>query len=224
MSRILSVNVGAPMPAEYTGAEYTGIDKRPVSGPVEITAPGPRAFGPTGGSGVAGDAVGDRMFHGGDAQAVYAYAREDLDVWEREMGRILRGGVFGENLTTTGIDITGALIGERWRIGTWVELEVTSCRIPCRTFAGWLDEKGWVKRFTQKALPGAYLRVVTPGRVTAGDTVRIVRRPPHDVTVSMLFRAMTTEPDLLRRTLAAEASLNPDHLNGVRQRLRRRER
>lgn len=219
MGRILSVNLGGPTVAEYTDAAYTGIDKRPVPGPVRVAAPGPRAFGPEGGSGLAGDTVGDRRFHGGDAQAVYAYAREELDDWERELGRPLENGAFGENLTTAGVTVSGALVGERWRIGGGVVLEVTSCRIPCRTFAGFLGERGWVQRFTQAALPGAYLRVVTPGEVGAGDAVEVVHRPEHDVTVGVLFRAMTTEPELLARTLAARGALNPDHLAAVERRL-----
>lgn len=220
MGRLLSVNRGHLLAAEYTDADSTGIDKRPVDGPVGVAAPGRRAFGPVGGSGVAGDGIGDRRFHGGDDQAVYAYAREDLDYWEKELDRELPGGVFGENLTTVGVEVTDALIGERWRVGEEVVLEVTSCRIPCQTFAGWLREKGWVKRFTQEAIPGAYFRVIEPGDIRAGDAVDVVFRPAHDVTVGRLFRAMTTEPDLLPGTLAAGDALNPDHAESIRRRLR----
>ena len=220
MPRLLSVNLAVPRVVEYTDAPFTGIDKRPADGPVRVAAPGPRAVGSTGGSGLVGDDVGDRKFHGGDHQAVYAYAREDLDDWAKVLDRELPNGVFGENLTTNGLDVNDALIGERWRIGTDVVLEVTSCRIPCRTFAGWLGEQGWVKRFTQEARPGAYLRVVTPGEVREGDVVRIVARPTHEVTVGMLFRAMTIQADLLPKVLAAGDALNPEHAATVRRRLR----
>jgi len=180
----------------------TGIDKRPTEGPVEVRAPGPKGRG---GSGLVGDRVCDLRHHGGDDQAVYAYAREDLDAWAVRLGRSLPDGAFGENLTTTGLDVTGALIGERWQIGAQVELEVATPRIPCRTFAGWLDERGWVKTFTARAVPGAYLRVTKPGFVEAGDPVTVVHRPGHDVTVGLAFRALTTEPHLLPRLLAADA-------------------
>ncbi|MFE7120799.1 MOSC domain-containing protein [Streptomyces sp. NPDC057654] len=206
--RLLTVNSGRPRTADYTDWDGgTGIDKRPVDGPVAVAAPGPKG---TGGSGVAGDAVCDRRHHGGDDQAVYAYAREDLDFWERELGRELAPGTFGENLTTAGIDVTGALVGERWRVGPDLLLEVTSPRIPCRTFAGWLEEKGWVRRFTLAGVPGAYLRVLEPGEIRAGDPVEIVHRPDHDVTVALLFRAVTTERELLPRVLAAGDALPPD--------------
>ncbi len=219
MGRLVSVNRSHPFSPNYTEAAYTGIDKRPADGPVSVAAPGPRAFGSTGGSGVAGDDIGDRRFHGGDDQAVYAYAREDLDRWEKELERELRDGVFGENLTTQGVEVTDALIGERWRVGDRVLLEVTSCRIPCRTFAGWLAEEGWVKRFTQAAVPGAYLRVVEPGEIRAGDAVEVVSRPAHDVTIGRVFRAMTTRPELLPGVLAAGDALNAEYAQVIRRRL-----
>ncbi|MEV6108615.1 MOSC domain-containing protein [Streptomyces sp. NPDC051940] len=208
--KLLSVNLGHPRHApDITDAKdfITAIDKRPADGPVAVTAPGPKG---TGGSGVAGDTIGDLRHHGGDHQAVYAFAREDLDGWARELGRELPNGTFGENLTTEGLDITGARIGERWRIGPDVVLEVTSARIPCRTFAGWLGEQGWVKRFTQAAAPGAYLRVIEPGEIRGGDPIEIVHRPEHKVTVSFLFRAATTERTLRPRLLAAGDALHPE--------------
>ncbi|MDI1456048.1 MOSC domain-containing protein [Streptomyces sp. ATE26] len=214
--KLLSVNVGRPRPVPYTDQPQgvTGIDKRPVDGLVRVAAPGPKG---TGGSGVAGDAVCDTRHHGGDDQAVYAFAREDLDDWERELGRTLADGCFGENLTTDGIDVSGALIGERWRIGSEVVLEVTSGRIPCRTFQGHLAERGWVRRFTRKGATGAYLRVIEPGGIRAGDSIEIVHRPDHGVTAAMEFRAVTTERELLPRLLAAGAALHPESLAKARK-------
>ncbi|WP_406862594.1 MOSC domain-containing protein [Streptomyces sp. HUAS MG47] len=200
---LLSVNVGRARPVEYTDAPSgtSGIDKRPVAGPVRVEAPG--AFGVAGG-GVAGDSVCDLRFHGGDDRAAYAFAREDLDRWEKELGRPLSNGSFGENLTTRGLDVNGALIGERWRIGPDLVLEVTGGRIPCRTFGGFVEEKGWVRRFTESdAGPGALLRVIEPGEIRAGDAVSVVHRPDHDITVALLHRAATTERSLLPRTLVA---------------------
>ncbi|MER6827480.1 MOSC domain-containing protein [Streptosporangium sp. NPDC000563] len=200
--KLLSVNIGRPRPNPWKESESTGIDKRPVDGPVAVTAPGPKG---TGAVGLAGDRVYDVKHHGGSDQAVYAYAREDLDEWESELGRSLSNGVFGENLTTLGLDVNGALIGERWRIGPDLVLEVTCPRIPCSTFQGWLEREGWIKRFTQAVRPGAYLRVIEPGEIRADDPVEIVHRPDHDVTVALVFRAMTLEPKLLPRLLVADA-------------------
>jgi MOSC domain-containing protein YiiM len=200
--RLLSVNVGTPRDNPWKPVALTGIDKRPVTGPVQVTAPGPKG---TGAVGLAGDRVYDVRHHGGDDQAVYAYAREDLDRWQAELGVRLRNGVFGENLTTEAVAVNDALVGERWRIGREVLLEVCCPRIPCGTFQGWLGRAGWIRRFAEAAMPGAYLRVITPGSIQVGDPVAIEDRPDHDVTIAVTFRAMTTDPDLLPGLLAADA-------------------
>jgi MOSC domain-containing protein YiiM len=180
----------------------TGIDKQPVDGPVLVTPARAKGLGMVG---LAGDRVYDVRNHGGPDQAVYAYAREDLDGWETELGRPLPNGVFGENLTTEGVEVNAALIGERWRVGPDVILEVSCPRIPCGTFQGWLAQAGWIKRFTQAARPGSYLRVIESGEIRAGDRIEIVHRPGHDVTIGVVFRAVTLEPELLPRLLAADA-------------------
>ncbi|MDJ0383416.1 MOSC domain-containing protein [Streptomyces sp. G-G2] len=205
---LISLNLGRATVVDYTDAEggLTGSDKKPVAGPVRVFAPGPRGAGA---SGVEGDAVCDLRHHGGDHQAVYAYAREDLDWWELELGRALPAGVFGENFTTTGIDVTGALLGERWRVGPDLVLEVASARIPCRTFQGFLEEASWVKRFTQEVRPGAYLRVLQEGEVSPGDRIEVLHRPEHEVSVGFWFRAFTSERALLPRTLAAADVMDP---------------
>ncbi|MEV6952812.1 MOSC domain-containing protein [Streptomyces sp. NPDC051183] len=214
-ARLVSVNLGRATPVDYTDAAsgLTGIGKRPAPGPVRVFAPGPKGVG---GSGVEGDDICDLRHHGGEHQAVYAYAREDLDWWERELDRELPGGIFGENLTTSGLDVNGALLGERWRIGPDLVLEVASARIPCRTFQGAVDEKSWVKRYTQAARPGAYLRVIEEGSVSPGDTIEVIHRPEHEVTVEFWFRAFTTERALLPRTLAAGAAMEPKAHETVR--------
>ncbi|GAA1966082.1 MOSC domain-containing protein [Kitasatospora viridis] len=209
-ARIHSVNIGTARPTEHSAPGLTGIDKRPVGGPVRVGAP-------ERGSGVAGDAICDLRHHGGPDQAVYAYESEELAAWAEELGRELHPGVFGENLTTAGLPVSTALIGERWRIGDGPLLEVSSPRIPCRTFQGWLGERGWVKRFTERALPGAYLRVLEPGEVAAGDRVSVVHRPAHGVDVATVFRAMTTEPALLPGLLEVAELPEP-----IRDRARRR--
>ena len=200
--KLLSVNVGRPRTNPFKGLSATGIDKQPVAGKVAVHAPGPKG---TGEVALAGDRVYDIKNHGGTHQAVYAYAREDLDGWEPQLGRELSNGVFGENLTTEGLNVNDALIGERWRIGTDVVLEVSCARIPCATFQGWLERDGWIKEFTRAARPGAYLRVIEPGDIRADDPIEIVYRPDHDVTVAVVFRAETLAPELLPRLLLADA-------------------
>jgi MOSC domain-containing protein YiiM len=203
MATLLSVNLGQRTATRHNDSGITGIDKRPSAEPVLIQDPGPR----TGRSGLPRDLIGDPRSHGGTDQAVYAFAREDLDIWQAELGRPLPGGVFGENLTTLGLDVTGALVGERWQIGGDCVVEATSPRIPCNTFATWLEEQLWVRRFTERGAPGAYLRVIVPGVVAARDEITVVHRPAHDVTIAMMFRALTTEKSLQPRLAAAGDAL-----------------
>ena len=202
-SRVLSVNLARVQPNPFkSDVATTGIEKLATSERVLVRAPGSKLDGL--GSGLVGDQVCDRRHHGGDSQAVYAYAREDLDHWESLLGRSLADGVFGENLTMTGIDVSGAIIGERWRVGDELELAVTVPRIPCGTFRGWIGERGWLRTFSAAARPGAYLKVVVPGHVRGGDPVSVADRPAHGVTVAQVFRALTLEPELLPSILAAD--------------------
>ena len=201
MAILDSVNVGRPVPNPYKETRATGITKVAQTSPVQVRAPGPKTVGL--GSGIVGDYIGDGKHHGGDEQAVYAVAREDLDAWQEQLHRELPNGFFGENLTTRGLDVNGARLGERWQIGDEVVLQVTCPRIPCSTFRGQMGERGWLKRFTAEGKPGAYLSVVTPGSIRSGDTVQIVHRPEHDVTVALSFRALMVQHDLLPRLLAA---------------------
>jgi MOSC domain-containing protein YiiM len=203
-----SVNLGQRMPDPWKGRKSTGIGKRPVAGPIEVRAPGPKTLGL--GSGLVGDFIGDGKHHGGDSQAVYAFQREDLDYWQQRLGRELPNGHFGENLTTIGLEVNEALLGERWQIGDQVILQVATPRIPCATFRGWMGEVGWAKTFTTVGRAAAYLRVVTPGFIRAKDPIEVIHRPAHDITVVMAFRATTTDRDLLPRLLEAGDDLDPD--------------
>ena len=147
--KVISVNVGQPRDNPWKTMKLTGIDKRPVEGPVMVTPPRAKGMGLVG---LAGDRVYDVRNHGGPDQAVYAYTREDMDFWADELDLALPNGVFGENLTTEGADANGALIGERWRVGPTLVLEATGPRVPCGTFQGWLAQAGWIKRFALAGL------------------------------------------------------------------------
>jgi MOSC domain-containing protein YiiM len=194
---IRSVNVGQPKDAPWAGIGFTSIDKHAVSGPVSVDA-----------MGLEGDQVSDVAHHGGIDQAVYAYAREDMDRWVEMLGTEIRDGQFAENLTTVGIDVNESEVGERWRVGT-TELEVSAVRIPCNDFKEWMglsghDNAAWVKRFAADGRPGPYLRVTQPGVLAAGDEISVIHRPGHGITVSMLFRALTVDKTLLPRLVGID--------------------
>lgn len=195
MSSVVSVNVGAPRAVDFetTSLPTTGIEKHPVAGPVRITF-----------AGVEGNEVADKVNHGDEYMRVYAYSVEDYAWWSAELGREIVPGHFAEQLTTEGIDLNNALIGETWRVGTAL-LQIAHVRVPCQTFKGWMGHSGydaqkWVKRFVQAGRPGPYFRVLEEGVLQAGDEILVEDRPDHGVTVSDLFRAITmTEPGLLPR-------------------------
>jgi len=200
---VVSVNVGRgkPMPGK---SGVSSIDKRAVQGRVAARR-----------LGLDGDSQSDTANHGGPEQAVYAYAMEDLDDWARLLDRELRPGQFGENLSTRGLDITGALIGETWRIGSAL-LQVSRPRFPCVVFQNWLGEPHWVKRFTDDGRPGAYLRVLEEGELGEGDEVVIEDRPDHDVTIGLVFRARTADRSLIPRMLDAPQLPEADYQFALR--------
>ena len=193
MGRVRSVNVGRPRQIAVRRGRplMSAIGKEPVAGRVCVT-----------GDGVEGDAQADLRVHGGPDKAVYAYAAEDAAWWAEALGRSLAPGAFGENLTVEGVDVTGARIGERWRVGT-AELEVCQPRLPCAKLGIRFGDPGMVKRFAEAGRPGAYLRIVSAGEVAAGDPVEVVARPGHDVTVAMVSRAILLEEALLVPAAAA---------------------
>ncbi|MFD1721344.1 MOSC domain-containing protein [Amnibacterium endophyticum] len=212
------MNVGAAEPSTAKRVGVTGFHKRAVDA-AELRAPGPKDGGL--GSGLVGDFVGDVENHGGDRQAVYAVAREELDGWERRLGRAVPDGGFGENLTTVGIDVDAARVGDRWRVGDEVVLEVTGPRLPCATFAARMGERGWLRTFTEVGRTGAYLSIVTPGTVRPGDAIEVESRAGHDVDLPETFRAFMG--DARAAAVVLDAGFLPeDEADWLRERVRAR--
>jgi MOSC domain-containing protein YiiM len=191
---VLSVNLADVREIEWRGQRVrTGIWKLPADGPVQA--------GPMG---LEGDVQADRSVHGGVDMAIYVYAREEIDWWEAELGRPLEDGIFGENLTVRDVDVSGALVGERWRVGQAL-CEVSQPRIPCFKLGKRMDDPRFLKRFAQARRPGAYLRVLEGGAIGAGDAIEVLERPGHDVTVRLVAEAILHDHALAARLLAADA-------------------
>lgn len=169
----------------------TAYWKQPVRGRVAVRAVN-----------VDGDEQADRKLHGGPFKAVYAYALEETRAWEEETGLELGPGGMGENLTISGLDVSGARAGERWRIGS-VVLEVAQPRLPCFKMTMRMSDPRFGRRFVAAGRPGAYLSVVEEGELGAGDAVEVVRRPDHDVTMRLMMHAALVDRDRLPELLAA---------------------
>jgi MOSC domain-containing protein YiiM len=185
-----SINVGTPRTVEWKGHEFvTSIWKAPIAHRVEVR-----------GVNIAGDEQADRRVHGGEYKAVYAYGRNDLDWWSRELGKRLEAGAFGENLTVGGLQVSSALVGERWKIGS-VVLEVTQPRFPCYKLATKMEDSHFVQRFAAAGRPGAYLRIVEEGEMGAGDTVEVVHRPDHEMTMREMSHIYLEDRDSAFRLL-----------------------
>lgn len=181
MAQLLAACVVHRLHDDASSVGTTAIDKRPVEGSVKV--------GPLG---LFADVQADRKHHGGELQAVYAYAEEDARWWAAELGREIPAGWFGENLRVEGLEVSNAVVGTQWSIGgpDGVVLEVTVPRTPCMTFARWVGEdgRGWVKRFSQARRLGTYLRVVKKGHISAGDTIEVVSVPEGAPTILDIYR------------------------------------
>ncbi len=177
--KVLSINIASQSKSQSwsKSGNRTGIDKKSVEGLVLF-----------GNDSVGGDNVVDRNHHGGYDKAVYAYAQEDAQWWAEKIGREITPGIFGENLTTSGIDLTNAVIGECWQIGDLL-LEVAEPRIPCTVFAGFWDRPTLIKEFTEANRSGAYLRIIDEAMIERGATIEVIHRPHHGITIGDIFAA-----------------------------------
>jgi len=191
-SRVVSVNVGTPREFTLNGKTHTSaIWKEPVEGRLAVR-----------GVNVKGDDQADRKNHGGPDKAIYAYALEDYDWWSTELGRSITPGTFGENLTLTGLEVNQALVGERWRVGHTV-LEVAQPRLPCYKLANRMGDRAFARRFATASRWGAYLRIVEEGDVAAGDSVVVLSRPDHSVTIDLIGRIYEDDHSRASEMLAA---------------------
>ena len=189
--RVVSVNVGRVREVEWRGhLVRTGIWKEPV-GPAQVRVEGVNLHG---------DDQADRTVHGGPDKAVYAYATEDYAHWTEVEGVAASPGLFGENLTIAGLDPQGAIVGERWRIGT-VLLEVSQPRLPCYKLGIKMGDQTFLRRFLGVRRLGAYLRIIEPGDLRAGDVIGVVERPRHGMTLTRLVDALQ-DPSLAPSVLA----------------------
>ena len=192
-AKVLSVNVGTPREFEYKNRNAkSAIWKSPVTGRIAARDVN-----------LDGDDQADRVAHGGYDKAVYAYAIEDIAWWEQQVGQTIHYGVFGENVTTHGISVNEALVGERWEVGTTI-LEVSEPRIPCWRLGVRMEDKTFPRQFTQALRPGSYLRIIVEGDIGANDEINVIAKPDHDLSVRDVFRIFTHNREEFARILEVE--------------------
>lgn len=208
MGELISVNVGRPRQIAVSRRGepvISAIGKSPTPGRVVVR-----------GVNLGGDDQADRSVHGGPDKAVYAYASEDTAWWATRLNAELGPGAFGENLTTRGMDVSGAVIGERWRIGS-TELEVCQPRQPCFKLGLAFGDPMMVRHFARAGRPGAYLRIIREGELGEGDRIEILARPAHGITIAVVGRAIVSDHAALVSAAAAPA-LAPDLAAWMRER------
>ena len=202
------LNVGLPrvIGAQRGEPVYSAIAKDPVAGRLPVR-----------GVNIDGDDQADRTVHGGPDKAIYAYALEDTAWWAQELGRELGPGMFGENLTTRGVECTEAVIGERWRVGSTL-LEGCQPRLPCFKLGLHFDDPRMLKRFTVASRPGVYLRILEHGDLGAGDSIEVLDRPAHGVTIRLVSDAILKDVSLGPQALRAP-ELTVDLADWLRERV-----
>lgn len=192
VGRVVSVNVGQPRTVEWVGRTVTtSIWKHAVEGRVAVR-----------GVNVDGDAQADRRVHGGEDKAVYAYAAEDYTWWSEGLSRELTPGTFGENITTHGIDLSEAVVGQRWRIADTL-LEVSQPRLPCFKLGMRMGDHEFAGRFEAARRYGTYLRIIEQGGIGAGDEIEVFDPPQHALTTTEIGAGYPhPDSELIKRMLS----------------------
>jgi ferredoxin-NADP reductase/MOSC domain-containing protein YiiM len=211
--RIVSVNVGLPRTVQWKGkAVSTGIFKTPVSGRIRLK---PLNFD--------GDRQADLSVHGGPDKAAYVYPAEHYAYWRRELpDMVLPWGIFGENLTSEGLDESALQIGDRFRIGS-AELIVSQPRLPCFKLGLRFGRDDMVKRFLASGRLGFYCRVAAEGEVAAGDEALLVERAKDSLAVSEITRLYARDKDDLEglQRMVRVAALSEDWRDFFKERIQR---
>jgi MOSC domain-containing protein YiiM len=208
--RVVSVNVGTAKTVEWHGRNVTSaIWKSPVDAPVVVEH-----------LALHGDEQADLRVHGGPDKAVYAYSVDDYTWWSAQLGVTLGPGTFGENLTIADIDVSRAVVGQEWEVGDAV-LRVTQPRMPCFKLGMRMGDASFVDRFGAALRPGAYLRVVRPGRVRAGDAVIVGAPPAQGLTVRDIADAYAHHDGELVRRLATAPDVPPSWSEWAQHQLER---
>ena len=196
--QLVSVNVGSPKWTQFQGKSFrTAIFKLPAPGTVSVKS-----------LQVEGDGQADLQAHGGADKAVYLYPIEHYDFWREELGLpIEEMGSFGENFTTEGMLEIDVCIGDTFEIGTAI-VQVSQPRTPCYKLAARFQRPDLPARFLQSLKSGFYLRVLSEGQVSAGESFVLCDRDPTPITVcelASIYHFNRSDTQAVRRALQNKA-------------------
>lgn len=194
---IVSINVGKPVAVEHKGRNFmTGIYKQPAKEPIFLSS-----------LNLDGDAQADLVHHGGRDKAVCVYCYDHYAHWEKELGRPLACGAFGENLTVRGLREEVVCIGDVFQLGEAV-VQVSQPRQPCFKLAIKYDLPDLPVRLQNTGFTGFYFRVLKEGWVSKDHPLQLLEPHPMRVTVAWANRIMHHEKQNaggIRRILEVDA-------------------
>jgi len=170
---IESLNIGFPQKETFYGKTFhTGIRKRPVSGPLYLKK-----------LGFDGDGVADLKNHGGQDKAVCVYSLDHYPYWEEILGTKLNPPAFGENLSVSRLKEDDVCLGDTFQLGTAV-VQISQPRQPCKKLTALYGRNDLVKLVVNSGYTGFYLRVLKVGRVEAGNTLVLLKKEYHQISVA----------------------------------------
>ncbi|MEC3907298.1 MOSC domain-containing protein [Tamlana sp. 2201CG12-4] len=195
---IISTNTAKPTIFTYNGQEVTtGIYKMPTDSPIFL-----------GKKGVKDDEVTDKKVHGGEFKACYLFSMEQYSYWKPLYPNLKwNWGMFGENLTISGLDETQICIGDIYKVGETL-IQITQPREPCFKFGAKFGDMGALKRFIDHGLSGTYVRILEEGLVKAGDIFELKHRKENSLTTAKLFKLIFSknkDPELIKRAINNDA-------------------
>lgn len=193
--QIVSTNIAEPTIIEWRGQKIeTGIYKYAVDSPIFL-----------GKEDVVNDHVIDRRYHGGADKACYLYSADHYSFWKSKYPDLdWQWGMFGENLTVSGLDESEIRIGDQLQIGDAV-VQVSQPRQPCFKLGVRFENQKVVSDFWELPYPGVYVRILSQGSVKTGDEITLLKRADESLSVSQVFSIFSenrTNKDLISKAIA----------------------
>ncbi|KAI0177153.1 pyruvate kinase-like protein [Pestalotiopsis sp. NC0098] len=157
----------------------SAINKQPRQGKIRVTE-----------TGLIGDEVQYEM-HGGTEKALHMYCAAHYETWNRELPNrehLFKVGGFGENLSVRHLSEDNVCVGDIFRAGPDVILQVSDARQPCFKLNHRFEHKktSFIAQTTGRI--GWYYRVLKTGYIQEGDVFELVERTNPTWPLSRLIK------------------------------------